>query len=223
MSFLGFYNETFRFLFEINLNNNTEWFEKNRDRYKQFVQQPLKELAKELLPTALKLDPDFNQSLNATVSRIRRDTRFTKDKSPYRNHMWIAFRHPNTHLSDGCSLWFEISPMGYRYGIGFYSAESNYMQRYRAKLIAEPQGFLEMAAVLEENGFYYMADSYKKQHFPNATDEIKHFVNVKSFAWTKSVQGVSELIEPSDIKQRLINDFLLLKPMYLLINSVTEE
>ena len=45
-----------------------------------------------LMPTALDIDGNFNPSINASVSRIRRDTRFTKDKSPYRDHMWIGFR-----------------------------------------------------------------------------------------------------------------------------------
>lgn len=131
MSFTGFDPEAFRFLFEIGFNNNTEWFGLNRDRYKKFVQQPMRQLAAELMPTALEIDPNFNTSLNATVSRIRRDTRFTRDKSPYRNHVWIGYRYPKTRISEGCTLWFEITPQGYDYGAGFYSADSAMMERYR--------------------------------------------------------------------------------------------
>ena len=223
--FNGFSPEAFRFLFEIGFNNNTEWFERNRERYKQFVLEPMKQLAAELMPAALAVDPNFNRSLNATVSRIRRDTRFTKDKSPYRNHVWIGYRYPKTRISEGCALWFEITPEGYDYGAGFYSADSSLMERYLKKLLSDPAGFLELAHALESEGFIYAADAYKKQHFPNAPKELRSYINVRSFAWEKSFGGVRELIEPSNIEARLKHEFELLKPMYTYINSIskTEE
>lgn len=218
--FNGFSPEAFRFLFEIGFNNNTEWFEKNRERYKKFVLQPMKRLAAELMPAALAVDPDFSTNLNTAVSRIRRDTRFTKDKSPYRSHVWIGFRYPRTRISEGCTLWFEITPDGYDYGAGFYSADSSLMARYRKKLLADPAGFLCLAHALESEGFVYAADAYKKQHFPNAPKELQSYINVRSFAWEKSFDGVGELIEPSDIEARLMREFELLKPMYAYINSI---
>lgn len=223
MSFTGFDPEAFRFLFEIGFNNNTEWFELNRNRYKKFVQQPMRQLAAELMPTALDIDPNFNTSLNATVSRIRRDTRFTRDKSPYRNHVWIGYRYPKTRISEGCTLWFEITPQGYDYGAGFYSADSAMMERYRKRLTSDPAGFLALAEELEAAGFTYAADAYKKQHFPDAPERIRPYINVRSFAWEKSVSGVADLIAPSGILDRLRSEFTLLAPMYRYINSIANE
>ncbi len=220
--FQGFTPETFRFLFEIGFNNNIEWFESNRERYKKYVQQPMKLLAVELMPTALSIDPNFNTSLNATVSRIRRDTRFTRDKSPYRNHMWIGFRHPNTRISEGCTLWFEITPSGYDYGAGFYSASAEFMISYRQKLLADPAGFLAIARDLESRGYSYAAESYKKQHFPDAPKEIQPYVNIKNFAWEKQHPGVADLLAPSDISERLKLEFLSLKPMYHYVQSISQ-
>ena len=129
--FDGFSAETFRFLLEIGFNNNADWFEANRKRYEQFVRDPMRRLAAALMPTALDIDGNFNPSINASVSRIRRDTRFTKDKSPYRDHMWIGFRYPRTRISEGCTLWFEITPHRYDYGCGFYSSTPAFMAAYR--------------------------------------------------------------------------------------------
>jgi len=114
--FNGFSAETFRFLLEIGFNNNADWFEANRKRYEQFVRDPMRRLAAALMPTALDTDGNFNPSINASVSRIRRDTRFTKDKSPYRDHMWIGFRYPRTRISEGCTLWFEIKSLNVQIG-----------------------------------------------------------------------------------------------------------
>ena len=80
--FQGLSEDTYRFFWEIAFQNNREFFEANRERYKRVVQEPLFLLAEELLPTALEIDPGFSPKLSNIVSRIRRDTRYTRDKSP---------------------------------------------------------------------------------------------------------------------------------------------
>jgi len=82
-------SETFRFFRDLSRNNRTEWMESNRDRYKQCVVQPLRALCEELSPAILKLDPQFETSgrTGANLSRINRDIRFAKDKTPYRTGM----------------------------------------------------------------------------------------------------------------------------------------
>ena len=214
MSFTGFSEETFLFLFEIGLNNDKEFYNANKDRYKKYVQQPMRELAAELLPFAQSFDPLYDTNLNRIVSRIRRDTRFTYDKSPYRDHMWLSFRYPDMRISESFSIYFQIRPDGYDYGVGFYSAGSEFMANYRKKLLSDPAGFLKTAKPLTDAGFIYAAEPYKRQHFPDAPDEIKPFVNVKSFIWKKDFKGVRALLAPSDIEQRLISEWTLLKPMY---------
>lgn len=220
IEFFGFTPETFKFLFEIGLNNNIEWFELNRCRYIKYVQQPMKALAIALAPTILSIDPDINTKPTAVVSRIRRDTRFTRDKSPYRDHVWLGFRHPNTRISDGITLWFEVTPKGYTYGAGFYSASSEFMQNYRKKICCDPAGFLSLAHDLEIKGFSYSAEQYKRQHFPDATAELQTYINVKGFSWEKRHDGVKDLLEPSNILEILKHEFSLLKPMYLYIQSI---
>lgn len=220
MSFEGFSKETFEFLFEITFNNNVEWFSENRKRYEKFVRDPMRALAAELMPTALRIDPNFNPKVNSSVSRIRRDTRFTYDKSPFRNHMWIGFRYPNTRISEGCTLYFEITPNGYSYGMGFYSTSTAFMAAYRKRLLADPAGFLELAKPLEKRGFKVSGEPYKRDRFPDAPTAIKPYINLKYFYWTAGFTGVSDVIAPSDIAERLKADFTACEPMYKLMQSV---
>lgn len=222
MSFDGFYRETFEFLLEITFNNNTEWFNENRKRYERYVRDPMRALANELMPTALEIDPDFNPNIGTSVSRIRRDTRFTYDKSPFRNHMWIGFRYPNTRVSEGCVLYFEITPNGYSYGYGFYAASTEFMQAYRKRVLSDPAGFITLAKEQEKNGYLYDCERYKRDHFPDAPEEIKPYINVKSFAWTKRYDDTKSLISPSDVAERLKMEFNSVKPMYNLMKSIYE-
>lgn len=220
MSFSGFYRETFEFLFEIAFNNNVEWFNENKARYERFVKAPLRHLASELMEDALKVDPNFSPNLNTSVSRIRRDTRFTYDKSPFRSHMWIGFRYPKTRISESSMIYFEITPDGYSYGFGLYSASTEFMTAYRKRLLSDPQGFLKLARTLKKQGYSLDAESYKRDRFPDAPEELKPYLNVKYFGWGKRFSGVKELIEPSDIEQRLRAEMKVMKPMYELIRSV---
>ena len=104
----------------IALNNYREYFLSTHKDYEQNVKKPLYALAEELVPYALKIDDDMEQLPRRIVSRIRRDTRFTKDKSPYRSHMWLSF-HPMSKPKWACfGLYYDISPDCSCYGGGFY-------------------------------------------------------------------------------------------------------
>jgi uncharacterized protein (TIGR02453 family) len=85
--------ETFRFFRDLRRNNRKEWMDKNRDRYQSAVVQPLRGLLEELTPAVHKLDPGFDVSGRNGVnfSRINRDIRFAKDKTPYRPQMYLMF------------------------------------------------------------------------------------------------------------------------------------
>ena len=223
MSFNGFSRETFDFLIEISFNNNIEWFNANRSRYERFVRDPMRELCAELMPTALEIDPNFNPSVNSSVSRIRRDTRFSRDKSPFRNHMWIAFRYPNTSISEGCALYFEITPGTHAYGMGFYATAPAFMAEYRKRVLADPAGFLALAKQTEEIGFHFSSESYKRDRFPDAPAELKRYINIKSFVWNRELQEIDSLIAPSDIAEKLKADFLAGKPMYDFMRSILQS
>ena len=85
--------ETFRFFRDLDRNNRTEWMNEHRERYRSAVVQPFRGLLDELTPVVLKLDPRFDVGGRTGVnfSRINRDIRFAKDKTPYRPQMYLLF------------------------------------------------------------------------------------------------------------------------------------
>ncbi len=85
--------ETFRFFRDLDRNNRTAWMEEHRERYRCAVVQPFRGLLDELTPVMLKLDPGFDVGGRTGVnfSRINRDIRFAKDKTPYRPQMYLMF------------------------------------------------------------------------------------------------------------------------------------
>ena len=99
--FSGFTQEAVDFLTDIRFNNNQTFYEANRERYETYVKAPLRALADEMAPVVQLIDPRLDTRPGHTMSRIRRDTRFTKDKSPFRDHVWLGWRYPGESRSEG--------------------------------------------------------------------------------------------------------------------------
>jgi uncharacterized protein (TIGR02453 family) len=100
--FAGFTGESFSFFQELAQNNNKPWFDLNRPRYEQHVLGAFRGLLQELEPALLKVNPHFETSgkTNGNFSRINRDIRFSKDKSPYKPNYYLYLfdgRHDRGH------------------------------------------------------------------------------------------------------------------------------
>jgi uncharacterized protein (TIGR02453 family) len=138
-------HDTFRFFRDLARNNRTEWMEANRDRYKQCVVQPFRALCEELTPELLRLDGRFDcrGRTGANFSRINRDTRFAKDKTPYRAQMYLKFAVPFPDKAESGQLYVGISAKTVTAGFRIYSGsrrkESALAQVAAPRLEANPQ------------------------------------------------------------------------------------
>jgi uncharacterized protein (TIGR02453 family) len=81
-----------RFFRELSRNNNKPWMDANRERYRVEVVQPFRAMLDALAPAARKLNPRFviTGRVNDNFSRINRDIRFARDKTPYRLQMYLC-------------------------------------------------------------------------------------------------------------------------------------
>ena len=124
--------------------SDRDWFEKHKPEYKKHIHDPLRELAAWLGPVMLSLDADFEVTPRRVVSRIHKDTRFSRDKALYKSNMWLTFKRPDKNWRDAPCFFFEIFPDGFRYGMGFYQATSATMHGLRAFIAEDPQEFLRL-------------------------------------------------------------------------------
>lgn len=163
--FKGFSIDTIDFLKNLNKNNNKIWFDKNKDCYKKFLLEPMKYLAIDMSDFILSIDPliDTTPSPGKSISRINRDTRFSKDKSPYKDTMWITFKRPSKEWSSNPSFFFEISPTSYRYGMGFFSATPRTMELFRERIDRSPKEFEKaISFYAKQHNFVLEGDKYKR-------------------------------------------------------------
>lgn len=118
-----FTRETFRFFKDLARNNSKAWMDGNRDRYQSSIVQPFRRLLEELSNDVLKLDSRFDISgrTGPNFSRINRDIRFAKDKTPYKTQMYLKSSVPIPDNGETGQLYVGLSADTVTAGFRIYS------------------------------------------------------------------------------------------------------
>ena len=134
-----------RFFRDLAHNNRKDWMDANRDRYRAEVVEPLRALLAALAPAALKLHPGFDTAGRTGVnfSRINRDIRFAKDKTPYRTQMYVTFPDPSASDEMTAQLYVGISAetitAGFRTYAGGSAKSSPLLQKILPRIAEHPK------------------------------------------------------------------------------------
>lgn len=131
--------EIFRFFQDLKKHNKKSWMDANRQRYQQCVTKPFRRMLEELSPALLKLNANFDVAArNGTnFSRINRDIRFAKDKTPYRAQMYVKFSVPLAGEMEGGELYLGISAETVTAGFRIYAVPKR--KASPIALVAEPK------------------------------------------------------------------------------------
>ena len=127
MGFDGLPRDYFAFFIELKENNNREWFNDNKPRFRQSVQEPLAAFVEAMAPPLKKVSKHFvaDPRLNGgSVFRIYKDVRFSKDKSPYKTHGGVQFRHARGKDAHAPGFYVHLAPDEIFYGGGIWHPPS---------------------------------------------------------------------------------------------------
>lgn len=165
LKFPGFGAEQFSFFRQLARNNRKEWFDKNRERYQTHIVGAFRALLGELAPFLLKLDPRFETlgKTNRNFSRINRDIRFARDKSPYRAQFYLYLFIPTpqeTHSST--RLYVGLSADAVTVGLATYDGgrESPMNTIFRPKVLESEAGWKELLGLIRRTGAGRRYESY---------------------------------------------------------------
>jgi uncharacterized protein (TIGR02453 family) len=140
-----FTRATFQFFRDLARNNRKVWMDANRERYQEFVVKPFRRLLEEVSPTMLQLDARFDTTgrTGANFSRINRDIRFAKDKTPYRPQMYLKFSAPFSGEGETGQLYTGISADTVTVGFRIYSGSKRKQSAIGliadARVLAQPK------------------------------------------------------------------------------------
>ncbi len=154
----------------------------------------MRALVADLSEHMLSIDPQLETwpAVNKTISRIHRDIRFSKDKTLYRDSMWITFKRPSAQWRDEPGFFFELRPQSYRYGMGFYAAGKETMDKLRAWIDEEPEQFRRTIAFYErQQTFVIEGECYKRLPGGPKSEPFQEWYRRKTFIWFATGESTS--------------------------------
>ncbi len=131
----------FRFLEDLKLHNQREWFHANKQRYEDEVRHPAQQFISDSGPQLRKISRHFladPRPSGGSMFRIYRDTRFAKDKSPYKTNVGIQFRHKQGKDVHAPGFYLHLEPGGCFAGVGIWHPDGDSLSSIRAAIVEQP-------------------------------------------------------------------------------------
>jgi uncharacterized protein (TIGR02453 family) len=132
--------ELFKFLRSLERNNDRAWFEKNKQRYLDVVRDPLCGFVEAVGPKLRAISPEVvadPRPVGGSLFRVYRDTRFSKDKRPYKTTASMAFRlGPKKSVAP--AFYLSLSPTNVFVGAGIWHPPSDELRQIREALVEDP-------------------------------------------------------------------------------------
>ena len=154
--------DTLRFLSDLKKNNNRSWFAENKERYEETVKDPALRLIADFAPHLTKLSPHF-KATPRSLYRIHRDTRFSKEKIPYKTHLGIHFRHDRARDAHAPGYYLHIEPGSVFAGVGIWHPESAALRLIREGLVEDPAGWKRATGAKAFRSTYELAGDRLKR------------------------------------------------------------
>jgi uncharacterized protein (TIGR02453 family) len=131
----------FAFLEELRYNNERSWFQAHKERYRHEVQAPLLRFIEDFAAPLRSISRQFvadPRPIGGSMFRIQRDTRFSKDKSPYKTHAAAQFRHVRGKDVHAPGFYVHLAPGEVFFGAGIWHPDATALRAIRERIARRP-------------------------------------------------------------------------------------
>jgi uncharacterized protein (TIGR02453 family) len=219
---IPFTPETIAYLKDLRENNHKRWFEANRRLYETYLLDPFRDLSERLAPvlSAISHRIEVRPQVGKTISRIHRDTRFSKSKLPYRHTMWLVWYDHSRSMAETPGFFFYIEPEEWGYGMGFYQASPAAMETIRGRLIADTQSIEKLLKKVEKSKLFTLGgEKYKRSRSAALPKDTLDLYNQKTFYFIRN-EPINQRLYSEALAGELATGFKLLGSLY---NHFTES
>ena len=223
--FTGFTDETVQFFMDLKFHNNAAFFHENHDRYVQTVQSPFYEMIDALAPEMRKIDPMMEIRPYKCLSRIHRDTRFSRDKSPYRDHHWYLFRRAAEPRDKSLFYYFEFGPDRLDWGMGIWGENRELMDLFRKRMRANPDGTLALIddMNLADHSLFLGGSFFKRMDIPPEIPEhLKRWYTGREI-YISRFEPPRQWAFSERVLKEVRKDFRTLAPLYHLLRGCADD
>jgi len=226
--FPGFSQDALKFLRQLKRHNDREWFKPRKDDFDRLLMEPMKLFVEEMDVRLARAVPEIAGSPKRSIFRIYRDTRFSKDKSPYKTHVACWFSHARashgvgseTHGA-GAGYYFHLEPGNSLVAGGIWMPARPTLAAIRDR-ISERGG--ELRKLLKQKAFAgrfgSLSDEGKLTRTPRGYDaEHEHAELLRHASFTVHATYDDAEVLSSRLSQMVEKDFKTMAPLVRWIND----
>jgi uncharacterized protein (TIGR02453 family) len=219
-SFKGFPKESLKFLRSLRRNNNREWFQDHKTIYESALKQPMCDLVEAVGVAFETFAPEMVASTKASVYRIYRDTRFSKNKAPYKTHVAAIFPRKGLDKHRGAAFYLHVSPEELLIGGGVYMPLPEDLQAIRSHIAENSTAFLTILRGAKFRKLFGTLGGEQLSRVPRgfsaehpAADYLRH----KQFLAARTLKP--EVATTSDLYDVVIETFRGMLPLVRFLNE----
>ncbi len=200
--FAGFGKETIRFLEGLSANNKAEWFNAHRADYEAHYIEPAKDFVVAVAGPLNNLAPGIHAEpkVNGSIFRINRDIRFSKDKTPYKDHLDLWFWQGERKAAIS-GFFFRLTKNRLILGVGAHGFDPARLGSYRRALADKKKAAAleKISTALAKDGLSAKGEHYKTtpKEFASASPAIQHLAKFNALYTAHDLPHPGELSKPN--------------------------
>lgn len=212
-----FSDASFRFLRNLARHNDRAWFQSHKADYEAHVREPFQRLIADLQPSLATISPHYRaepKGHGSSLFRIHRDTRFSNDKSPYKNWQGAKLFHARSRQAEAPAFYLHLQPGECFVAAGIWHPQPDTLRRLRHFIVDNPGTWKAVAHGSAFRRRYSLDDSEMLSRAPRgfpADFEFAHDLRRRNFAAFRSLDD--DLMKGPRLRRTLEADLAALAPM----------
>jgi uncharacterized protein (TIGR02453 family) len=180
--FPGFPEETVTFLSDLAKNNKKTWFDAHRTDYDKYIMEPARAFTEALGERLTSIAPGIiaEPRVNGSIFRIYRDTRFSKDKTPYKTHLGIFCWEGEGPKMECPGFYFHLQPPNLMLGGGVHLFSKPLLEEFRRSVV-HPQHGMKLAGAVAKVSKSLNIGGHHYKRVPRGYDQDHPFAQFLLF------------------------------------------
>ena len=190
------------FLSELEKNNERDWFNANKTRFKDQVEGPFKAFITDLIDQVSAVDSRVAITQKEAIFRIYRDVRFRKDKTPYKTHMSASVGPGGRKGNEIGGIYIHAGADHFRIYTGFYMPTAKQVKQVREEISYNMDRF---KAILEEPSFKKLFGAVQGEEHKRVPKEYADLIEAQPLLMKKSYYAFNEMPAKTILKKELVD------------------
>jgi uncharacterized protein (TIGR02453 family) len=206
--------EAITFLKGLEKHNTRDWFQPRKQIFESKLKEPMHAFVEEINAELLKFAPEHITEPKKAVYRIYRDTRFSKNKTPYKTHLGALFPRLGFDKNSGAGYYFHVSAKEVGIACGVYSPGPDELRKLRHFIAENHESFLKtnkLMGAVQGDTLQRIPKGFDADH--PAADLIK----MKQWYWWVELDPA--LVTSPKLKAEIIKRFKAIAPMVEMLNK----